>query len=141
MISLVKIDPVQKRLFVGDQFAGILATVDPSGKILGTARVPSTPVSLTEQTNGYFVTLIGNMFPSEALEGSVMFVPKGTGEVRTLPEKLRRPTHVAVGDLNQDGRPDLVVCQFGNRLGSFSWFEAKIGGAFEEHVLLEQPGA
>jgi hypothetical protein len=82
------------------------------------------------------------MFPSDALEGSVMFVPKdASGTAATLLEKLRRPTHTAVGDLNQDGRPDLVVCQYGHRLGSFSWFEAKADGQFSEHVLLNQPGA
>src|SRR6185369_12258706 len=101
------------------------------------------PVSLTMQPSGRFVTLIGRMFPSDVLEGSVMFVPNAAAAsaAPTLLEKLRRPTHTAVGDLNQDGRPDLVVCQFGNRLGSFSWFEAKSDGQFTEHVLLNQPGA
>ena len=142
MTSLVKIDTAQRRLFVGDQYAGILAAVDSTGRTLGTAQLGNTPVALTEQPSGRFVTLIGRMFPSEALEGSVMFVPKdASGSAATLLEKLRRPTHTAVGDLNQDGRPDLVVCQYGHRLGRFSWFEAKAGDQFEEHVLLNQPGA
>lgn len=142
MISLVKIDPAQKRLFVGDAFARILAVVDPAGRTLGTAQLSDTPVSLNPQTNGGFITLIGRMFPSDALEGSVMFVPKGAaGSAQTLLEKLRRPTHTAVGDLNADGRMDLVVCQFGHRLGRLSWFEATAHGPYDEHVLLEQPGA
>ncbi|HTD66299.1 MAG TPA: VCBS repeat-containing protein [Candidatus Limnocylindria bacterium] len=142
MISLVKIDAAQKRLFVGDSFAEMLAAVDSTGRTLGTASLGNTPVSLTEQNNGRFVTLIGRMFPSEALEGSVLFVPKdSSGATATLLEKLRRPTHTAVGDLNQDGRPDLVVCQYGNRLGCLSWFAAGASGKFNEHVLLNQPGA
>ena len=142
MTSLVKIDSAQKRLFVGDSFAGILAAIDSTGRTLGRADLGNTPVGLTEETNGRFVTLIGRMFPSEALEGSVIFVPKGAGSsAQPLLEKLRRPTHTAVGDLNQDGRPDLVVCQFGNRLGRVSWFKARADGGFDEHVLLNQPGA
>jgi hypothetical protein len=142
MISLVKFDPAQKRLFVGDSFAGILARVDPTGRTLGAAKLGNTPVSLTDTPGGGYITLIGRMFPSEALEGSVMFVPRDPpGPPQTLLEKLRRPTHTAVGDLNEDARPDLVVCQFGHRLGRFSWFEAKVNGQFEEHVLLSQPGA
>ncbi len=110
--------------------------------MLGSAQLDDTPVSLTEQTNGRFITLIGRMFPSDAREGSVMFVPNnGAGSATTVLEKLRRPVDTAVGDLNQDGRPDLVVCQFGNRLGSLSWFEAKADGEYDEHVLLNQPGA
>ena len=142
MTSLVKIDSAQKRLFVGDSFAGILAALDSAGRTLGRAELGNTPVGLAEETNGRFVTLIGRMFPSEALEGSVIFVPKdAAGSAQTLLEKLRRPTHTAVGDLNQDGRTDLVVCQFGNRLGRLSWFEARADGRFDEHVLLNQPGA
>ena len=142
MISLVKMDSAQKRLFVGDAFAHLLAVVDPAGRTLGTAKLGDTPVSLTEQTNGRFITLIGRMFPSDALEGSVLFVPKdAAGSAQTLLAKLRRPTHTAVGDLNQDGRADLVICQFGHRLGRFSWFESRADGSFVEHVLLDQPGA
>ena len=141
-ISLVKIDSAQKRLFIGDSFANILAVVDPTGRTIGTARLRQYSGQPQRPATGRYITLIGRMFPSEALEGSVMFVPKdANGSAQTLLEKSRRPTHTAVGDLNGDGRPDLIVCQFGNRLGCFSWFEAKADGAFEEHVLLNQPGA
>jgi hypothetical protein len=34
-----------------------------------------------------------------------------------------------------------VVCSFGSRLGRFSWFEARPAGGYEEHVLLDRPGA
>ena len=147
MISLVKIDAPNKRLFVGDAFAGLLAAVDATGRTLGTAPLRNAPVSLNEQPDGRYITLIGRMFPSETLEGSVVFVPKEAGtSAETWLDKLRRPTHTAVGDLNGDGRPDLVVCQFGNRLGRLSWFEAgprstSRAPQFEEHVLLNQPGA
>jgi hypothetical protein len=142
MTSLVKIDAAQKRLFVGDSFGGVLAALDSNGRTLGTAPLGNTPVSLTDLPAGRFVTLIGRLFPSEALEGSVVFVPKGpASSAPTLLENLRRPTHTSVGDLNQDGRADLVVCQFGHRLGRLSWFEAKPEGGFTEHLLLDQPGA
>ena len=51
------------------------------------------------------------------------------------------PTDPAFADLNGDGREDCIICQFGNRLGHFSWFENLGEGKFEEHVLLDRPGA
>jgi hypothetical protein len=55
--------------------------------------------------------------------------------------QLRRPTDTTFADLNGDGREDFIICQFGNRLGRFSWFENLGDGKFEEHVLADRAGA
>jgi len=81
------------------------------------------------------------MFPSDVPEGAVVFVPTGAQEAQPVLQNLRRPTHLSVADMNVDGLEDLLVCSFGNRLGRFSWFEGKAGGRYEEHVLIEAPGA
>ena len=142
MISLVKMNAARQRLYVGDIFAGILATLDPAGKVLSTTRLSSAPVSLSVKESGLLATCIGRYFPSDALEGSVVFVPlDASAPPRTLLSQLRRPTDARLADLNQDGREDLVVCSFGNRLGEFAYYENKGGGRFEATVLLDQPGA
>jgi hypothetical protein len=43
-------------------------------------------------------------------------------------------------DLNNDGREDPVVCEYGHMLGSAFWLE-NTGGKYERHPLLEQPGS
>ena len=142
-ISLLKIDPSERRLYVGDTVAQLLATVDASGTVLTRVRVPSAPVSLDANEHGASVTLIGQFFPSDAAEGAVVFLSQDqpTATPETLLDQLRRPTDAKMADLNGDRRLDLVVCSYGNRLGRFSWFESKPQGQFEEHVLLDRPGA
>jgi hypothetical protein len=143
MTTLVKIDPMNRRVFLGDAFAGALFTLDSSGELITRMRLGSAPVSMErERGGGSLVTCIGRTFPSDALEGSVVLLPGDPGQaVVPMLDHLRRPTQTLVADLNGDGREDLVVCSFGNRLGTFSWFENKGEGRSEEHVLLDRPGA
>jgi hypothetical protein len=143
MTSLVKIDAEHKRLFAGDAIGNTLFNLNPAGEITERLRLPSGPVCLSVRDSGLYVTLIGRFFPSEAEEGAVLLIPNG-GEKSTprpLLEKLRRPTDTVLANLNTDRREDLVVCSYGNKLGRFSWFEGKEGGGYEEHVLLDRPGA
>jgi hypothetical protein len=143
MTSLVKIDPARRRLYAGDAFSGVLFALNPAGEVAARARLGGAPVSVALKDAGLYVTMIGRVFPSDALEGAVLFLSHDLNEAKPVPvlDSLRRPTDAVVVDLNQDGRDDLVICAFGNRLGRFSWFEAKPGGGYDEHVLMDRPGA
>ena len=55
-------------------------------------------------------------------------------------DSLSRPVAAAYGDFNQDGREDVVVCQFGNYTGQLSWFERTKTG-YREHILDPVAGA
>lgn len=141
-ISMTRIDSANRRLVVADSFASVLVTMDMSGTILDRDRYTSPPIGLAQGQRRSYLTLIGRLFPSDSPEGALLSLPEGgRGTPRPLLENLRRPTDAIAADLNQDGREDLVVCQFGNRLGQFSWFENRGDGRFEEHVLLDRPGA
>jgi len=143
MISMVKIDSARRQLWAGDAFAGILYTLDPGGEVLDRTRLGSAPVSLTATSSRRYLTLIGSVFPSDLPEGSVISfsVRSGLAQPRPVIEKLHRPVQTIPADLNQDGREDLLVVSFGHQLGHFSWFENRGDGRFEEHILLERPGA
>jgi hypothetical protein len=110
--------------------------------VLQKTKVGSAPVSVVPKDAGLLVTCIGRFYPSDAMEGSVVFVPK---DMKAAPlallTQLRRPTDARLADLNQDGREDLVVCAFGNLLGQFAWYENTGNGRFSETALLEYPGA
>ena len=135
MISLVKIDAARKQLYVGDAFANVFGTVDISGQVLARERVESPLINLQTTKDGLLLTLIGRFFPSDSTEGAVVASGK------ELLGKLRRPTDARAADLNGDGREDLVVCEFGNRLGAVSWHENLGEGHYRRHELLERAGA
>jgi len=137
MISLVKIDPTRKQLYISDAFANIFGTLDASGKVIDKARVASPAVSLQTSGAGMLLTLIGRLFPSDLTEGAAITMPDGASVL----SNLRRPTDVRAADLNGDGREDLVACEFGNRLGRLAWYENLGNGQYRMNELLDRPGA
>jgi len=65
---------------------------------------------------------------------------KMTADSTPLFDQLRRPVQLTAVDLNNDGKKDYVVCEFGNATGALSWME-NLGNKFTRHVLRETPGA
>ncbi len=89
------------------------------------------------------VASMGVIPPSNAKTGSVIvLVNDGTNHFtnRVLLENVARVTYVAAADLNKDGRPDLVVGQFGYLQGEIRWMENLGNWQFKSHQLLDLPG-
>jgi hypothetical protein len=90
------------------------------------------------------VTCIGHFFPSDEPLGELIRFGKtetGLDAGKVILKDLRRPTHAAFADLNGNDRMDIVLCQFGNHVGRFSWYENIGKDEYREHVLLDKPGA
>jgi hypothetical protein len=70
--------------------------------------------------------------------------PRGVFVERSVGDRVEGPAHVAVADLNQDGRPDLLVASMGivmpnnDRIGSVVVMENLGDGVFRNRVLLEK---
>lgn len=58
-----------------------------------------------------------------------------------LVDDLYRPVDIEVGDLNNDGLADLVICEYGHYEGYLSWYQDQGDGAYERNVLMTAPGA
>lgn len=140
---LVQIDPAGRRIFLGDGQTRTLNVLDMTGKLQTSLPVPSPPVRLTPRSAGWYVTLIGYLFPSDDPRAGLAWVePAGDGFTRRdVLQGLPRATDTAFADLNGDGREDCAVCMFGNDRGRFSWFENTGQGQFTERVLHSKPGA
>ena len=139
--SLLKIDPARHSLWIGDANAHVLERANAAGQIEQRFTLPSDPVRVAFHGPELYHTLIGRLLPSDELSGSVGWLRSDTGRFESQLQNLRRPTDALEADLNGDGRNDVIVSQFGNRLGRLSWFEKLGHGQFAEHSLLERPGA
>ncbi|MCS1411683.1 MAG: hypothetical protein M2R45_04884 [Verrucomicrobia subdivision 3 bacterium] len=143
-ITLTQIDSQRRQLYVGNAQIRTLDVLDPSGKPLSSLRVASPPVSLSEQPDGWYCTLIGLVPPHNQRIGSLIkLAQNGTAFslVREILSDLPRPTDCSFGDLNGDGREDLVVSGFGNILGELTWHENLGNGRYRKHVIYHRPGA
>lgn len=142
--TLVKIDTNKHQLYVGDVEAKTLSVLDAQGGVISESPVESGPISVLFRADGMYVTLIGDLHPSDLAQGKLLSFPTSqSGSVRTnvMLTELHRPSDLVVADLNGDGREDLLVCQYGNLLGHFSWYENLGGGKYKEHILINRPGA
>lgn len=90
------------------------------------------------------VASMGVVFPDNDRIGTV-YVLENDGHQNFTPhivlENTSRVTDVRVADLNHDGRPDLVLAQFGYDQGEVSWLERTGPWEFKRHVMLELSGA
>lgn len=121
---------------------GVFEEQDLGASIAGPAHVEVADLN----QDGHLDVLVASMGvipPSNARTGSVVvLVNDGHNRFtnRVLVEGIARVTYVAAADLNADGRPDLVVGEFGYLQGEIRWMENRGDGKFESHVLFDLPG-
>jgi len=84
------------------------------------------------------VGVLGMLFPNNDKIGSVVIL-ENSGNCKfvnhLVVEKIARVSDVRAGDLNNDGRMDLVVAQFGYDDGETRWMENLGNWKFESHIL------
>ncbi|QDT56285.1 FG-GAP repeat protein [Caulifigura coniformis] len=100
--------------------------------------------------NDVLVAELGSIWPEDGVIGRVILLKnvteaagKGTPrfEKRVVLDDVRRVSDVQAGDLNGDGRIDLVVAAFGYDRGEVLWLENMGDLKFRDHSLHSAPGA
>jgi hypothetical protein len=88
------------------------------------------------------VAVLGSVWPTNDRVGMVAWLENRGGSFIThiLLDDIRRVADVQAGDFNGDGKPDLVVAEFGYDVGRVLWLENRGGGKFRDHELLTAPG-
>jgi len=139
-ISMVKFDP-EEQLFVAT-WNGDVVQVDGNFGARKKVVFPRPIVDFQYDDQGYIKALsIGELYPNEGFSGAVAQLDtQSFSQPELVFAQLARPVSFESGDLNGDGREDLLICQFGNKLGQLSWFE-NTGQTYQEHVIKEAPGA
>jgi hypothetical protein len=140
LTTLVKIDSAHKKFYWGDGKIGRLFCFAPSLQAIDSFDVLTGIADLYPDQKGIFILTMGILKPSDERLGKLTYVDKDKKN-DILIDSLNRPVHASFADLNGDARKDIVLCEFGFRLGGLSWFEKKENGQFEKHMLRALPGA
>src|SRR2546422_483766 len=146
IITLLKTDSVNKRIFVGEAASNLLRIFDFNRRLKSTLRLGSAPTDVISDKDRIFVLASGNLAPNDEPTGSlVRYDVADDGALRrptTVIDSLLRPVFVARYDFAGDGRPDYVICEFGNNRGRLALYRAARDGArYQRQVLDGSPGA
>jgi len=139
MITGLKYNPVSKKLWIAD--INKTVSIWQMGKGVIKKIITESPVvDFDFHGDTTYFTEIGNLDPTELYLGS--FVQYCNNTQTPLLTSLHRPVHGEVSDLDNDGIPEIVIANFGNKLGSFSIYKRnKLTNKYYEQVLLPMPGA
>lgn len=116
---------------------GHMYTYDLSLKKKDSLGVFSAVSDVYFQDKGLKILDMGQIDPNDERVGRLIEMD-GRKQQRVLIDTLRRPVRAAFGDLDQDGKEDMVICNFGFEAGKLSWINGKTS---RETVLRNLPGA
>lgn len=139
MITGLKYDSVSKELWIGNINKTVLIWKMGKG-VIQKIKTSSPVVDFDFHGDTTYFTEIGNLDPTELYLGS--FVKYFHNTQTTLLDSLHRPVHGEVCDLDNDGIPEIIIANFGNKLGSLSIYKKnKYNKKYNEQVLWPMPGA
>ncbi len=135
--TLLKFDKATNQLYIGDA-QNELYVADSALRLTKTWQTtsPATDIDFPRNQPPRLLS-IGSVQPSEQKQGQ--WISLDTNLTKQGFQNLQRPVSFAAHDLNQDGKEDVVIAQFGHHSGKLSWFDA--ANPQKEQVLKAMPGA
>ncbi len=149
LTSMVKILPDHRGIVYSDgkRNRSILTFLSPDLKTNYELPFSTAPVHFHEKGDTLYLTTVGNgVFPNDLPAGSVHKILK-SGATQTynrsdvIIAQMQRPVQMAYGDLNNDGREDIVACEFGDLTGKLVWYENQGSDMYAKRILKRTPGA
>ena len=139
--TMVFIDTPNKNLVFGDGMIGKLYVVSSDFQLKNSiiAGVGISNVRATD--SNLWILSMGVMHPSDEKLGRLLVVKNNNISRHLILDSLQRPVHAAYADLNADQKEDIVMCEFGDKLGAFGWWENRGDNHFVKHLLRPLPGA
>lgn len=130
---------------VSDLYTRKVTSADKNAKPLDSMQYSSAVSDMKWQNDTLTTANIGYPNPNDGQTGTIQQIlyqnGRFVGKPVVLDSGLRRPVHINITDLNNDGLKDIVVCEFGNLKGALSWLENTGNNHYEHHIIRNQPGA
>jgi len=129
-------------LAYGDAGTGKFIEFLPGFSIKKMGELEKAPVHLIRREKEDVVTVMGSFTPTDAALGMLVSLPRdGKNPPSVIIDKLQRPVHTSITDLDADGTDDYVVCEFGKFTGMLTVFWNDKSGNLVKSVLSPTPGA
>jgi hypothetical protein len=129
-------------VYFSDAHTQKLIQLDPNLNLIKAGNVSEGAVCIDEIDSELWITVMGSFSPSDAPKGFVLNLPENQDKrALKVADELRRPVHTSIDDLNNDGKVDLVVSEFGKWTGRLSLFMGKGNKEFDQKILINQSGA
>ncbi len=146
LTTFISIDTSRNQILQADGLLGYMFTYDKELRLIDSIETGSMIVDRYRNDRKMLLCDIGVINPNDGRFGKIWETAydgkdKKHSALRLIADSLRRPVQMIPADLNGDGKPDIVVCEFGNLLGAFSWLENRGNNKYIRHVLREIPGA
>ena len=143
IVTLLEVDSVRGRVYVGEAVTNTLRVLDWHGRVRATVTLGSPPTGIIAVGARVLVLESGILDPNDEPKGSLVQYDRAGDSLRfshVVLDSLYRPVYVRQTDLDGDGVPEFVVCEFGNNVGRLAVYKAA-GSRYMRQVLAESPGA
>lgn len=138
-ISFLEFDQKEKTIISADLNGNLIKYDAKKEIVVSTKKTVDALTTYIQKDTLTYLTSIGYLNPSERQRGS-LDIYKDSIQQNKNSIILHRPVHTLVEDLNNDGRNEIIVSEFGNLTGSLSLFQESDAHTFEKKVLLNLPG-
>lgn len=138
LITALEYDTTNKKLWIGDYYNRVMTWKYGQG-VTKKIKTASPVVDFNFYKGDTYFTEIGKLYPTELSLGA--YAKLNDTSLTNILGPLHRPVYSEIDDLDGDGVPEIVTCNFGNKVGSLSLFKKNKKGAYTEDVLLPMPGA
>lgn len=135
MITYLEHNSNTNELVVGTVFGDLFKYSFNTSKIDTITKVNSGVVSYSKIGKREYITEVGKLDPSELAIGNIHFIENDS--LILFEDKLHRPVHCLVEDLNGDGKEEFIVSEFGHLTGQLSLIN---GASLKKEMLLGLPG-
>ena len=134
--TLIRYDSLHDLIVTGDPISG-LRKFTTTHRPAENFPLPSAPSDLAERADRILV--MGSLLPSDIPRGQLLTA--AGAPVPGFPDSLARPVDFVDIDLDQDGRNETVIAEYGNMVGYLNSYRQTSSGTFASTTLAAQPGA
>lgn len=139
VLTMIQADTINKRIYISDRRSD-LRSYTYDWKLVDSIRLSSPASAIRFPTNSDpLVTAMGIMDPNDQRKGQLLRLSDNNSKV--LIDSMRRPVFFEEADLNNDGKKDFIVCEFGNYSGALVAYENLGNDNYSPHTITFLPGS